>query len=278
MASPLIASSIPGAIIEQVENPVSMAPDGSGVGVIVQRAQWAVIQNNIPVPLTPHPSFPSLLLYEFTMEREAGQLGRVTGTYRGVLANNPQLLMQEEASVATSAEPIETHPLFAYPPASPPVTSAQINQINQALAQNIDISGSLAGAALTLYKKKLRGIDSFLRRGTTYKQNYCSNTYPTNYGGVGYIGFPGSNAPPAPTGAASAQNYIQTALAWRRQGGVIFVSLEWQLSGLGGWDTDLYGAPTFNKTAGGGAGAGLAPAGSIGTPLGPTNDGFIGVP
>ncbi len=231
-------------LIEQVENPVSMAPDGSGMGVIIEKATWPIVQNNIPVPLSPHPSFPSLLLYEFTIEREAGNIGKVTGVYRGVLAANPLDLMQEEVDVATSSEPIETNPLFAYPPASPPVTVVQLNAINLALdnSSTAPLSGIVTAGtpAYELFLRKLRGYDSYLRRGTTYRQNFCSQTFPNDYSDVGYINQPGGNAPPPPSGGTAVQNYISTGISWRKQGGVIYVSKSWQLSGPGGWDTYLY--------------------------------------
>jgi hypothetical protein len=236
-------------LIEQVENPVSMAPDGSGVGTVSWKSAWSVIQNNIPVPLTPHPSFPSLLLYEFTITRESGDLGRIDAVYRGVLAGDPFALVQEEVSVATSSEPIETHPLFAYPFSAPPVSVNQINEINLALDNCRTPNGTVTGAAYQLYYHKLHGIDSYLRRGTTYKQNYCANTFPTDYSSVGYIDTPGGNAPPPPSGAAVAQNYISTGISWRRMGGVIYISREWQMSGIGGWDTYLYSKNSAKSTS-----------------------------
>lgn len=251
---------------EQVEYPVTMAPDGSGVGIVTQKAPWQYIVNNIPTPLTPHPSFPSLLLYEFTINREAGGFGSVSSTYRGVLAANPFLLVQEEVSVATSAEPVETNPLFSYPPGSPPVTNVMLAEIQQAIAQFRQPSTAIIGvspnAAWTLYNLLLSGVESYLRRGTTYRQNFCSNVFPSDYSGVGYIsGQPGANAPVPPSGSSTApnQNWIQTGISWRRQGGVIYVTKEWQLSGPGGWNPVLYGYPSYQGAPGGAKGSGLGP-------------------
>ena len=266
---------------EQVEYPVTMAPDGSGVGIVTQKAPWQYIINNIPTPLTPHPSFPSLLLYEFTINRESGGFGTVSGTYRGVLAANPFLLVQEEVSVATSAEPVETNPIFAYPPSAPPIanppdyTSLQVlAEIQQALAQfrqpDETIIGTAPNAAWTLFGLLQQGVESYLRRGTTYRQNFCSNTFPSDYSGVGYIsGNPGANAPVPPSGSATApdQNWIQTGISWRRQGGVIYVTKEWQLSGPGGWNPILYTPGGYVAAAGGSNLSGLGPVTGLGAPV-----------
>jgi hypothetical protein len=232
--------------IEQVENPVTLAPDGSGSGVVSWRGKYSVIAGSLPVPLSSHPTYSTLLMYEYVVTREPGDMGRIDATYRGVLAEYPLDFIQEDVSVATSAEPIETHPLFAYPPTAPPVTVTQINLVQKALANNVTPDPTLivpASAADSYYQRKRRGYDSYLRRGTTYRQNYCATAAPTDYTHVGYIQTPTdtTSAPPPPAG--SPQNYICTGISWRRMGGVYYVTKEWQLSGPGGWDTFLYTMP-----------------------------------
>ena len=96
----------------------------------------------------------------------------------------------------------------------------------------------ITGAALLLYNKKRRGIESFLKPGGIYKKTYVSDDYPgaSLMNQVGKIAEPGSPAPTAPTG----QNYLCLGVSWAKQAGVVTIMAEYQLSGPGGWDPDLY--------------------------------------
>jgi hypothetical protein len=227
-------------LILQPNQSISQSPDGSGEGRLSYKTSWANIAAYLPTPLQSHPIFPDLKLYEFTIQREEGDIGRFDLIFRGVLAQNPQALAQEEFSLSATSEPIETHPLFAYPPESPPVSPAQIREIDNAIAQFREPNTGIVpdpSAAYTLYQKKIRGIDSWLRVGQTYKVSFCEDSIPTDYSEVGKIVInPGFNCPTPPAG----QNYIFIGFSWRKAGGVVYVSKDFQLSGRGGWDQDLY--------------------------------------
>jgi len=229
-------------LILQPDQTVSQAPDGSGEGRLSYKCPWNYVATYVPTPLQSHPLFPNLLLYEFTTAREVGDIARFDLIYRGVLADDPSVLAQYEAAKAVTSEPIETHPLFAYPPSSPPVTPTQLVAINLALQNNTSYSGT-GGADTLLYNKKLRGIDSYYRVGTTFRKSYVDfpDSLPLDASNVGYV--TDISDPYAPT-LAPGQNWLQTGLSWRLAAGAVFVVEDYQASGLGQWDVDLYAKPS----------------------------------
>jgi len=229
--------NVTGAIY-QAEQPIHLNPDGSAQAAVTYKCVEGSSVAVIPAYLTPHPYLPSLLCYESDLDKEHGGIIRITSIYRGVLANNPEQLAQHEFGRTTTEAPIETHPLFAVPYDNPPVTPQELATIDLALQNAQDPPDTLGTAAKTLYKKKRRGIESFYRVGGVYKKTYVSANYPSAalMAKVGRISNPGSPAPSAPTG----QNYLCMGVSWAKQAGVVTIMEEYQLSGLGGWDPDLY--------------------------------------
>lgn len=226
-----------GGLILQPDQSVSQAPDGSGEARLAYMCRWAQVALYIPTPLQPHPLFPSLLLFEFSTIREPGDLALFACIYRGVLAANPMDLAQYEGNRVVTSEPIETNPIFSYPPSSPPVSPTELVAINLALDNNTAPTG-LGTVATLLYNKKLRGIDSYYRVGTTFRKSYVSTDIPSSVSGVGLLidGSPDDNAPTLGAG----QNWLYSGQSWRKSAGVVSVQEEYQASGLGAWDTDLY--------------------------------------
>ena len=229
--------NVTGAIY-QSEQPVHLNPDGSAQASITYKCSDNSSFAVIPAYLTPHPFLPSLKCLESDLDREPGGIIRITSIYKGVLANNPEELAQHDFSRTVSQEPIETHPLFALPRSNPPVTPEEINTIELALDNAADPVGELSSRAQLLYVKKRRGIDSYLRSGSVYRKSYVSNDIPRSslMDTVGKIQNPGS---PAPTPPAD-QEYLFVGLSWNKTAGVVTITEEYQLSGIGGWDPDLY--------------------------------------
>jgi hypothetical protein len=238
--------------IKQSDQKITQGPDGSVQATLSYKCKWISIKQFIPTPLQKHPEFPSLLLYEYSLEKEPGEIGRFDLVYRGVLLNNTDLgkLAQEEATLTISTEPIETHPTFAGKrdatgnwPASPPVSKSELNAIDIALRSSVNYTSSNT-AAQKLYDRKLRGIDSYYRIGTTYRNNYVQTKAPVagQYAVVGKSIINDSfkqiysNAPVP----AEGQAYLMTGLSWRKAGGAYYINQEFQLSGNGGWDSVLY--------------------------------------
>jgi len=232
------------------EDSGAILPDGSAEFVLKQRVPWNQLFLYVPSPLQPHPDFPALLYYDGEVQHEKGGMGNLISRYRGIFASDPTLLEQVDGSISTTSEPIETTPKFAGPPGTDPdaspVTRSDIATVGNALANNSppsSVDPLLSGpAAILYYTKKLRGIDSFYRTGFVWRRHYAASAVPTYTNLVGYIVIPPSTpyAPPTPP---AGQNYLFTGISWRQQGGVVTVDEEYQLSGPGGWDIDLYTYP-----------------------------------
>ena len=224
--------------IYQTEQPIHLNPDGSGQATITykcaEESQFAVI----PAYLTSHPYLPELKAYESDLDHEPGGIIRITTIYKGVLADNPEELAQHDFSRTVSQEPIESHPLFAIPRSNPPVSPEEYATIELALQNAEPPSPALTGAANMLYEKKLKGLDSYLRSGSIYRKSYVSADIPAagDLEGVGKIKAPGTPAPEAPNN----QEYLFVGLSWNKTAGVVTITEEYQLSGIGGWDPDLY--------------------------------------
>ena len=226
-------------VIYQTERPIHINPDGSAQGSITYKCTTEGIGTVlIPEFLSSHPTEPKLKAYETSTDWEAGGIFRVTTIYKGVLANNPEELAQHEFGRTTTEAPLETHPKFAIPRDNPPVTPTMLEAIELALQNSTPPPESIKGVARLLYDKKRRGIESFMKPGGIYKRSYASQSIPdaSILAKVGKIDTPSAPAPVAPSG----QNYLSIGVSWVKSAGVVTISEEHQLSGPGGWDTDIY--------------------------------------
>lgn len=229
--------NVTGAVY-QSEQPLHLNPDGSAQASLTYKCAESSQFATVPAYLSPHPNFPSLLCYESDVDREPGGIIRVTSIYKGVFATNPDQLAQHDSQRVTTEAPIETHPKFALPRNAPPVSSANLAAIELALQNNTPALPTWDAITRMLFDKKRRGIDSYLKPGSVYKKTYVQSEIPSSalLNGVGKITTPGSPAPSPPAG----QNYLLMGVTWAKQGGMVTVSEEYQLSGPGGWDTDIY--------------------------------------
>ena len=221
---------------------VKQGPDGSGEAVLTfKRSAIAFTLASLPNPLSEHPKYSALRLYEAQAKREPGNVMVVTCTYRGVIVGNKFTFSQQEFNVNTSTEPIESHPLFSQPAEAPPVSLTEIATIQKYFDNNIVPIYTIAtegatAAGVMLYNKKRRGQESYLSVGGVYKLSYIQATIPSIYSGIGCIVL----APPLAPVLPGTRSYLYTGVNWRKQGGVISVSEEYTMSGIVGWDKDLY--------------------------------------
>lgn len=220
---------------------VKQGPDGSGEATLVYKTTvTGFTLSSIPRPLSPHPTYPQLKLFEAAVTREAGGWYAVSATYRGVLIPNPLIYMQEQFTVSTTEAPVETHPLFSLPRANPRVSAQQLTAIRLALENNRDFVVGAANPTATaigvvLFKKLRRGIESYLRIGGVYRQSYISATIPQGYSGLGRI----AKLPKAPK-TPKGTNWLWTAFNWKKAGGLVTIDREYTMSGLEGWEPELY--------------------------------------
>jgi hypothetical protein len=224
------------SFVAEVGDTVSQAADGSAEAHLTYHGTYENVSSKLPVPLQPHPTFPSLLLYSFDLKRTEGGLGSMSCVYRGILISNPLAYYQMEYQASMTSEPIETNKAFAYPRSAPPVSPTELAAINLALENNVPYTSSNTSAQL-LYNKKILGIESYLRIGGTFSQSYVMGSIPSIPGTVGAIVSPPSGCPPA---VATGGNYLYAGFSWRKSGGLVNVSETYNQSGPSGWDPDLY--------------------------------------
>jgi hypothetical protein len=231
--------NVTGAIY-QSSRPLHLNPDGSATASLTYKCSSSSAFAVIPAYLTAHPFIPALKCFESDLDMEEGGIIRITSIYKGVLESDLSGLAQHEFSRTTTEAPIETHPRFAVPLDNPPVTASQLATIELALQNAQPPPASLTGPALILYNKKRRGIESFLKPGGIYKKTYASADLPGSalMNLVGKICEPGSPAPTPPSG----QNYLCVGISWTKSAGVVNIMEDYQLSGPGGWDPEIYEA------------------------------------
>lgn len=229
--------NVTGAIY-QAERPLHLNPDGSAQASLTYKCTTESAYAVIPAYLTPHPFIPDLKCYESDLDQEHGGIIRITSIYRGVIADNPEELAQHEYSRTLTEAPIETNPIYYLPRDNPPITPQNINDIELRLQNCQDANSSWTTLVKGLWEKKRRGIESFLKPGAIYKRTYASENIPSGslLNNVGKRVTPPSPCPTAPSG----QNYLLMGVSWTKQAGVVTVVEEYQLSGPGGWDPDLY--------------------------------------
>ena len=206
--------------------------------------------NDFPALNSAHPENSQLTLFEMSASREAGQVMKVTLTYKGIGVKNPELYAQTEFNAATSSEPIETHPKFAFPFADPPVKAWELSAIKKALENNVDygpnnkfidnygaaIGSTVQGRLLSILKKF--GIESYLNLGGTYRRSFVQANIPTDYSNVGYIVKQPKGAP-----NIGIRTYLQTSLTWKKQASIISIAEEFTMSGMCGWNIHVYTKP-----------------------------------
>ena len=229
--------NVTGAIY-QAERPLHLNPDGSAQASLTLKCATETGPVTIPEYLTPHPFIPDLKCYESDLDQEPGGIARITTIYKGVLAKDPKKLAQSEFHKTLTEAPIETHPVFAFPRDNPPLKPTAIAAVELALQNCQPADKSWNIYQTKLFEKKRRGIDSYLKVGGVFRITYCSTEIPRakKMEIIGHIAVPPDPAPAAPTG----QNYLCMGISWVKQAAVVTITEEYQLSGQGGWDPDLY--------------------------------------
>lgn len=238
--------------------------DGSCEATETFTGVWEKRLENLPVALQPHPDFPTLKLYEFLGAREPGNIYHYDCVYKGILPNTDLVaLMQEEVSVTTSQDPIETFWKFSYPWNSPPVTTTFLSQIQAALDANVaDITAVYPAIApeapdggdeaYNLWLLRRKGIDSYLALRLTAKLTFVQALADFQpYLDPFYVGLardpisantPLANAKTVPNKNLGNRNYLFSSMSWRLQGGVVSIAHEYTLSGGSGkWQPYIYG-------------------------------------
>ena len=260
-------------LIRQSEETLKQFADGTLEATIRYKCVFDKRIQYLPEVLSEHPDFPSLKLYEFGGEREPGNIWRYDCIYKGFnKGTDLWALMQEDVSVSTSLEPVETFWKFSYPWATPPVTNTVLAQIKAAIDANVTDITTLSGwpkwdsdstkptwvsiavnsVPWQLWNLMRRGVTSYRMLSVSARLSYCgaATTIPTEEFilrvGTARDGLTNTTALSKTTTVPkpSVRNYLFTGLNWTKQGGVIRFTEEHTLSGPNKWNPYLYAAAT----------------------------------
>ena len=255
--------------------------DGSSEATETFSGVWEKRLENLPVALQPHPDYPTLRLCEFIGAKEPGNIYRYECVYKGILPKTDVwALMQEEVTLMSSQEPLETFYKFSYPYTSPPVTNTLLANIQSALDANVpDITAvypaiTSSTPAWQLWNLRRRGIDSVKVPQMSVKLSYVADPYSegwltevflllSRYVGViaksdyeDSVAINRARTVPRPiqfegadgTGGDFPRDYLFNGITWRLQGGLLSVSEDYLLSGPSGWNPYLYDAEYKSPT------------------------------
>lgn len=189
---------------------------------------------------TPHPDFPSLLVYDRKAVRKKGTtmtgepIGRVDVEYRGLdpaFAENGTLLPPPVYTLerSTSQEPIDTHTKFKT------VLGGESNatSINGAKFEK-DTEIFIGFSADSQYA----GVSSYLSAGSTWTKTYLSYTRLSGneMSKVGFIDAPEGDEPTPP----GDYNWLYIGASYTKEGGIYRIQKSWLLSSKGKWPQEIY--------------------------------------
>jgi len=260
-------------LIRQSDETLKQFADGTLEATIKFKCAFDKRVSFLPKVLQEHPDFPSLKLYEFGGEREPGNIWRYDCIYKGFNAGvDLWALMQEDVTVTTSQEPVETFWKFSYPWENPPVNNIVLAQIKAAIEANVTDITTLAGwpkwdsesgkpiwVAITtgtpaweLWNLLRRGVTSYRMLSISARLSYCTAATklpPEEFVlrvGTARDGLTNTTALSKATTVPqpSKRNYLFAGLNWTKQGGVIRYVEEHSLSGPNKWNPYLYAPAT----------------------------------
>lgn len=255
--TPILIGAISG-LTRQAGDTIRMSADGIVEAMVSYKCPSSIYVANLPAPLQAHPDFASLLLFEFSGVREDGEIYRFDYIYKGVFGSeNLFALMQENVTVNTTQEPIETLYKFAYPFDSPPVSTAQLAVIQQAMENNIQDITTMSSTAApfvagspawTLWKLKRMGVESYLRPGVTAQLRFVaaassgapiSGDYLNKVGTTDHVTTAWGHARSIPATAGS-RTWLFSGVSWTLMGNALTVTEDHMLSGPTAWIPYIY--------------------------------------
>jgi hypothetical protein len=229
---------------------ITFKSDGGAEAKVTYRANWASTLPLCPKKYSPHPDFPWLLLTNWSIEREEGDVGKIDATYEGVQSagstdNNADLPAPEsELSTSVSQEPIWTHPRYkdAFTIDQKGVIIRKVNAASKQDYDAADITDTtmfptdvIRDLAMEIFKKLQNGVTSYFVPTTVYSRTYASIAAPSSIDKVGTID--------TPTGAPKLdgkRQWLKMSKTWRRAGGYYQIQEQWKASGPAGIDKQLY--------------------------------------
>lgn len=189
------------------------------------------------------------------VENIEGGLATVTCNYAGTQEDTFEFEDLDdsktyEMGITTSQEPIMAHPKYKDVAAGEKqilqnVLNGSLKQVSGSQYDFIPMSDHDKTEKFTitsdlgkeLCEKIQKGLDGYLQAGQIWRVSFVTNTMPSTniLNAVGKI----TSAVGAPT-VANDRNWLFIGCNMNQKDRVFNVSYEWQLSGDGGWDEDLY--------------------------------------
>lgn len=202
------------------------------------------------------PGWSFMLLVGLDVRNNEGGTATVNCKYSGATKSDLEFGFDDgpeestSQSISVSTEPIQSHPRYKdLTPSDWAIVNnfkngaykvgrmegglimSLLPNVHDSNISAIEVTGERLQELLGFMNK---GIESYLAPHQVYRIDYTSNTEPSTsrIEGVGYI----ENLPPAPDG----KNWLYMGMTYTETSGVYSVSLEWELSGPGGWNETLY--------------------------------------
>lgn len=203
------------------------------------------------------PGFAFLTYTGCTVENISGGLGRITCKYSGGESQDFEFGFDDdggkyrtELAISTSEEPVESHFRYKDVTAEDRIKIAHLKagRMKPTATPNEYVlkEGSEHGKKFTfteeraaeLAEKIAKGITSYLACNQCWRVQYTTKNKirASILNKVGKI----ANAKGAPS-ISEDRDWLFMGASVQEQGDIYSVSLEWRLSGPGGWDAELYG-------------------------------------
>ena len=229
----------------------------------------------LPKLRSAHPIFKGLTMETREMSLKGG-FAVATGNYVGLM-DRESTEPVSELIIGTNQEPIATHPRFkqfagtAKAPlngavfihsrdqsmvsASTVVAQSEVGYTFMRFESLILKNAGSPGASTE--RNKFAGMEQYLDAGATYRQTWCTaSAIPKDAVlGVGFI----SPAPIKDIGIDKSRNWLFLGISSQQRGECFVNNCDWRLSGIYGWNDEVYKNP--NAPAGGAGGA-SKPSGS----------------
>lgn len=241
------------SLLEASESTLQEAEGGVQTATLKFHGKWPGVVTQAAA-LIEHPDFSYLKRTTFNASRaEGAEMATVTVNYKGVSVSVGQAGIKKTYSLqgSTNAEPIETHPEFAAGVVFggfPKNGAEGINTKGASFDKDLKFKGFVAEATAGQFyanaNQNKTGVKSYLSPGTVYTEKavYSSaGSIPRdtlNLLFLGYIDVP-PTSPLLPT-PGGAYTWLLLSVAINEVGEGAEVTQQWKLSGIRGWDTQIY--------------------------------------
>lgn len=225
------------------------APDEKGLwtGTQIFYVRVETIATDLPARYTAHPVFSVMFVDKVRFSGSKAGWAKVTAEYVGLFfetegteepaADDPNV--RYVLGISLSEEPLETHSRYVAELTAIQIQTASEWAKNPPKTDGEPEEPDTAGwpaLQIELYEFLSKGVTSYRSPRPTWTKSWVSSSRPASLNKVGKIDTPSGN-PPTP---GVGRTWLNTGLT-STQSGLVFENEEsWELSGLGGWITEIY--------------------------------------